>query len=140
MDFRSAYDSDISIQRREHDEYLQQREEENKKDIESRQDFSKFCRRIYNGRRFFRKAYTAREKMGLTAWTHAYEYDCNDRLWLATKGFEARGRFGANSGDIVFVPEDADFDVISCDHTTVIDLRPDKLKEAWFIPAYRNTV
>ena len=137
---QSEYTIEIQRQRQEMIERKRRHEKERLKHARTELDFSHYCNKVHNAREYFKKAYEARSAMGLMPWTHAYDCPCKGNVWLAHSGFKTMGRYSANTDNVVFVPENADFDVIACYHTTVIDLRPEKLKDAWFIPAYSNTV
>ena len=140
-----AYEKQIKKERIEHTERMRQYEEDKKKYEEDKKrwerekpNFYDYCRRItkFGAARLLNKVYKAREEAGLPPFTHAYDYPLDKNSWLAKKSFAVAGRYGANSNDIVFVPQG--IEVTGWDHTTVIYV--DDWERNSFVPAYSNTV
>lgn len=138
MDVSSAYEQAINRQRTERSERERQHEEDRKEYERIKPVFSDYCKRItkFRAARLFNKVYKARIANGKPPFTHSYDYPLRGDCWLARKDFDCMGRYGADSGDFVFVPEG--ISVKGCDHTTVIYV--DEWERNGFVPAYSNVV
>ena len=138
MDMKKQYDSEISEQQSEHVARMRLRKKEQEEEGRIRPDFHDFCKKItkYRAARLLNKVYKSRDQAGLPPFTHSYDYPLREDCWLAKRNFTAAGRFGANSGDFIFVRKGVE--IIRCDHTKVIYV--DDWENNDFVPAYSNTV
>ena len=139
MGFKKLYESTLRRERLERNKHMQEYVEKRKEDERNKPDFNDFCKKIskFRAAKLLNKVYKARTAAGLPAFTHVYDYPLRDTCWLAKKDFKVSGRYGANSGDFVFVRDSVE--VTGGDHTTVIYI-DDWERNEYFVPAYSNTV
>jgi len=138
MTISTQYEEQIRKERNYHAEKDAERRKQMEKERQEMPKFKNFCRRIskFGAAKLLNKVYSARAKAGLPPFTHAYDYPLRGNCWLAKKNFRLAGRYGANSGDVVFVP--AGVEIAGWDHTIVIYV--DDWERNDFVPAYSNTV
>ena len=135
---KAAYNNQIMLQKEEtrqrEAEYEAQRSEEEK----IKPDFGEYCKKIsiFRAAKLLNVIYEARVKAGLEPFTHAYEYGLGGNFWLAHTSFRVAGRYGANSGDVVFVPKG--IEVTGWDHTRILYV--DEWEKNRIVPVYSNTV
>ena len=138
MDIAKAYKNQINQEEYEHQQRMIEYESRHKIEKANRPDFSRYCHRItlYRAARLLNKIYEARVAAGKAPFTHAYDYPLRKQCWLAKNDFHICGRYGAESNDMVFVPQG--ITITGWDHTTVLYV--DEWEENDFVPAYSNTV